>query len=72
MFLSYVDQRHADRDTHRDIHIRRPNAKKWDFRIQGTSKRVNPSKSPFRKFDLKTIHSLRIGKRKLKVDAKND
>ena len=31
---------------------------KCDFRIHETSKRVNPSKSPFRKFDLKTILSL--------------
>ena len=38
--------------------------KKWDFRTQGTSKRVNPSKSPLRKFDPKTLLSLLIVKRK--------
>ena len=38
--------------------------KKCDFRIQETLKGVNPSKSEFRKFDVKTTHSLLIGKRK--------
>ena len=42
----------------------RTKRKKCDFWIQGTSKRVNPSKSPFRKFDPKTILSLLISKRK--------
>ena len=55
MFLSYTDNRHTDTHT---------KSKKWDFQIQGASKRVNPSKSPFRKFDPKTILSLLIGKRK--------
>ena len=56
-FLSYADNRY----THTDTHIHRPKA---DFRIQGTSKRVNISKSSLRKFDPKTILSLLTGKRK--------
>ena len=35
-----------------------------DFRIQRTSKLVNPPKSPLQKFDSKTILSLLIGERK--------
>ena len=46
----------------KDIHTHRPNAKNVIFRIQGTSKRVNLSKSPFRKFDPKTILFLLTGK----------
>ena len=45
-------------------HIHRPFAKNVIFRIQETSKRVNPSKSPFPKFDPKTILFLLIGQRK--------
>ena len=50
-------------DTHRETHAQ-TEREKCDFRIQGTSKRVNPSKSPLRKFDPKTVLSLLIGKRK--------
>ena len=53
-------------DTHTDEKL------KCNFRIQGTSKRVNPSKSPFRKFDPKTILFLLIGKRKQKGKFLND
>ena len=51
----------TDTDTHTQTQI---NRLKYDFRIQGSSKRVNASKSPFRKLDAKTILSLLIGKRK--------
>ena len=51
-------------DTQTHTHTHRPFAKNGDFRIQGTSKRVNPLKSPFRKCDPKTIRSLLKGKRK--------
>ena len=44
---SYADNRH----THAHIST----AKKWDFPIQENSKRVNVSKSPFQKFNPKTI-----------------
>ena len=50
--------------THIQTHIRTDQSYKCDFRIQGPSKHVNPSKSPLRKFDPKTIVSLLIGKRK--------
>ena len=53
-----------DEDTHTQTHIHTDQTQKSDFRIQGTSKCVNPSKSSFRKFDPKTILSLLIGKRK--------
>ena len=52
---------HTERERERE----RPTAKNEIFRNQVTSKRVNPSKSPFRKFDAKTILSLPyVGKRK--------
>ena len=41
-----------------DAHTHRPNAKNVIFRIQGTRKRKNPSKSPFQKSDPKTVLSL--------------
>ena len=44
--------------------VHRPNSKNEDFQIQGTSKRVNPSKSPLQKYDPKTILSLLMSKRK--------
>ena len=56
-------QTHTHTLTYRDTHAHRPNAK-CDFRNQEISKRVNPSKSPFQKFDPKTVLSLFIGKRK--------
>ena len=46
LFWSYADNRHSYAQT---------NHWKGDFQIQGTSKRVNPSKSQFRKFITKTI-----------------
>ena len=39
-------------------------AKKYDFLIQGISKRVNSSKFPLQKFDPKTILYLPIGTKK--------
>ena len=45
----------CNRHTH--IHTDQP-LKMWCFRIQRTSKRVNPSKYPFQKFDKNTIFSL--------------
>ena len=53
LFLTYVDNTR--------IHS---TSAKFDFWLQGTSKRVNPLKSLLRKFDSKTILSLLIGKRK--------
>ena len=46
----------------KDTHTHRPTAKNV---TQGTSKRINPSKSIFGKFELKSILSLpHMGKRK--------
>ena len=47
-----------------DTYRHRPTIKNVIFRLRGISKRVNPSKSPLRKFDPKTILSLLIGERK--------
>ena len=51
-------------DTQTHTHTHRPFAKNVIFGFRRSSKRVNPSKSPFRKFDPKTILSILIGKRK--------
>ena len=58
-----------DIQTH--THTHRPFAKNVFFRIQGTSKHVNPSKFPLRKFDPKTILSLLIGKVCVKLQLEN-
>ena len=52
LFLSYAGNRRTDQP------------QKGDFQIPETSKRVNPSKFSFRKFDPKTILSQLISKRK--------
>ena len=52
---------HTHTRTH--THTHRPFAKNVIFGFRG-SKRVYPSKSPFLKFDSKTVLSLLIGKRK--------
>ena len=46
-----------------DTQTHRPNVKYVIFGFRGPDKRVNPSKSPFRKFDPITILFLLIGKR---------
>ena len=53
---------HTDTRTHRHTH--KSTAENMIFWIKETSKRVNPSKFPFRKFDPKAILSLLMGKRK--------
>ena len=47
-----------------DTHIQTDQRLKMIFGFREASKRVNPSKSPLRKFNPKTILSLPIGKRK--------
>ena len=59
-FLSDADNRHSDTLTH--IHV--DQTQKMVFSDSGNWKRVNPSKSPLRKFDPKTIPSLLISKKK--------
>ena len=57
--MSYADNRH----THW------PNAENVIFGFKRASQRVNPSKSPFRKFDFKTILPLLVhGLEKVKND----
>ena len=57
-------QTHTHIETHTHTHTHRPFAKNVIFGFRGPQNHVNPSKSPFRKYDPKTILSLLISKRK--------
>ena len=61
--MNYSDNRHSDAYTDQ--------LKNGDFRIQGSSKRVNPPKSLFRKFDTKRIISLPYVSNKVIIKYKN-
>ena len=58
-----------EEDTHSHLHTHQ--TLKCDFQIQWVLKRVNPSKSPLRKFDPKPILSVLISKKKQRKIGKN-